>query len=80
VSSTRLENDASCAKPASLCEDDRAVVRDVLIELDASRGSGQQPCQRGLAVEEWEITHILAVILGQVEGAEDCGSSTCPTG
>jgi hypothetical protein len=36
-------------------EDDRAVFDGVLVEQDASLGIAQQPCQRGLAVEEWEI-------------------------
>jgi hypothetical protein len=48
------------------------------LELTTLNSPGQ-PCQRGLAVEEWEIAHILAVMLDQVEGVEDCGSSTLPT-
>jgi hypothetical protein len=52
----------------------------VFIEQDADLGIAQQPRQRGLAVEEWAIAHILAVMLDQVEGVEDCGSCALPLG
>jgi hypothetical protein len=45
-----------------------------------SLGIAQQPRQRSLAVKEREIAHILAVVLDQVEGIEDCSSSALPMG
>jgi hypothetical protein len=63
-----LRHDALGAEPASVSEDDRAVLDDVFIEQDAGLGVRQQPCQRCLAVEERAIAHILAVMLDQVEG------------
>jgi hypothetical protein len=69
-----LGNDAFCAKPASVREDDRAVLGDVLVEQDAGLGIAQQARQRGLSVEERAIAQILAVMLDQVEGVEDRGA------
>jgi hypothetical protein len=56
-----LRNDAPCAQPAGVRENDRAVLGNVFIEWDA----GAAP--DSLAVEEWEIAHILAVMLDKVE-------------
>jgi hypothetical protein len=42
-------------------ENDRAILGNVFIEQDASLGIAQQPCQRGLTLEEREIAHIFAV-------------------
>jgi hypothetical protein len=39
----------------------------------------QQPRQRGLAIDERAIAHILAVMLDEVEGIEDCGIGDLPT-
>jgi hypothetical protein len=36
--------------------------------------------QRTPAIEERAVAHILAVMLDKVEGVEDCGSITPPTG
>jgi hypothetical protein len=48
---------------------------DVFLQQDAGLGIAQQARQGGLAVEEWAIAHILAIMLDQVEGIEDRGSS-----
>jgi hypothetical protein len=61
-------------------EDDRAVLRDVFIELDASLGIAQQPRQRSLAIKKRATAQILAIKLDQVERIEDCGSSGRSTG
>jgi len=58
-----LGDDALGAKPASMSEHGRTVLGNVFIEQDASLDTPQQACQRGLAVEEWEISQILAVVL-----------------
>jgi hypothetical protein len=68
-------NDALCANPAGVREDDGAVLGEVFIEQDASRGIAQQPCQCGLAVEERAIAHILAVVL-DVKHRSVCGLPT----
>jgi hypothetical protein len=46
-----------------MSEHGRTVLGNVFIEQDASLDTPQQACQRGLAVEEWEISQILAVVL-----------------
>jgi len=74
-----LRHDALCAQSASVREDDRVVLGDVFVEQDASLGIAQQPRQRSLAVEEWAIAHVLAVMLDEVEEVKDCGSSGLPT-
>ena len=60
-------------------EGGRVVLGDVFVEQDASLGIAQQPRQRSLAVEEWAIAHVLAVMLDEVEEVKDCGSSGPPT-
>src|SRR6266436_5730496 len=40
-------------------------------EQDAGLGLAQQPRQRRLSAQEWEIAQILAIVLDQVEGVED---------
>jgi hypothetical protein len=65
-----LGNDALSAKPAGVCKDDRAVLGDVFVEQNVCLGVAQQSRQRGLAVQERETAHILAVMLDQVEGIE----------
>ena len=67
-------------KPAGVREHDSAVLDNVFIEQEASLGIAQQLRQRGLAVEKWEIAHILAVVLDKVERVEDRGSSALPMG
>ena len=69
-----LRHDALRAKPASVCEDDGTVLNGMFVEQDASPGIAQQPRQRGLALEEWAIAHILAVMLDVVEGQPWAGS------
>jgi hypothetical protein len=39
----------------------------------------QQPCQRGLAIQEWTIALILAAMLDEVEGIVDSGIGGLPT-
>jgi hypothetical protein len=51
----------------------------VFIEQDAGFGVTQQPCQRGLAIEERAIAQILAVMFDEVEGIEDRGIGGLPT-
>src|SRR5262249_27440319 len=46
---------------------------------NASLGVAQKARQRILAVEEWEIAHILAVMLDEVEGIEDRGIGSLPS-
>jgi hypothetical protein len=58
----------------------RPILGDVLVQQDAGLAvslitAAQQSRQRSLAVEERKITQILAIMLDQVEGAEDRGSS-----
>jgi hypothetical protein len=60
-------------------EDGGAVLGDVFIEQDASPGVAQQPRQRGLAIEERAIAHILALMLDEVEGIKDRGIGGFPT-
>src|SRR2546427_4795652 len=66
-----LGDDSLRAKPASMFEHRRAITDDVFVEHDARRGMAQQPRQRSLAVEEWEITQILTIMLDKVEGVEN---------
>jgi hypothetical protein len=47
-----LRHDALCAQPASVCEDDRAVLGDV-VQPDAAPGVAQQLRRRGLSVQEF---------------------------
>jgi hypothetical protein len=53
----------------------RPILGDVLVQQDAGLAAAQPSRQRSLAVEERKITQILAIMLDQVEGAEDRGSS-----
>jgi hypothetical protein len=66
-----LENDALGTELASVRKNDRAIFGDVFVDQDARLGMAEQSRERGFAVEKWEITHILAVMLEQVEGIED---------
>jgi hypothetical protein len=75
-----LRHDALGAKLTGVREDNSAVLGNVFIEQDARLGIAQQPRQRCLAVEERAIAHVLAVMLDEVEGVEDCGSSALPMG
>ncbi len=68
-----LRHDALGAEPAGVREHGRTILGDVFIEQDAGLGPAQQARQRGLAVEKREIPEILAIVLDQVEGIEDCG-------
>ena len=58
-----LGHDALGAKPASVCEDGRAVLRDMFVEYDASLAVAQQPSQRGLALKKRPIPQVLAIML-----------------
>ena len=49
---------------------------DVFVKPDASLSIAQQTRQRSLAVEKRATTQILAIMLNQVEGIEDRGSTT----
>ena len=57
----------------------RAVLGYVFVEQDARFGLAHQPRPRSLPVQEREITRILAIMLDQVEGVEDRGSSGLTT-
>jgi len=46
----------------------RTIPDDVFIQKDARVGIAQQARQRRLAVEEWTLAQIVAVMLDQVEG------------
>jgi hypothetical protein len=61
-------------------EDGRSILDDVFVQQDAGLGVAQQSHQRSLSVQEWEITQILAIMLDQIEGVEDRGSSGLWTG
>jgi hypothetical protein len=50
----------------------------VFVEQDARLGIAKQPRQRSLAVEEWALAQIVAIMLDQVEGIEDCGMGSRP--
>jgi hypothetical protein len=52
----------------------------LLAEQDARFSLAQQPHERSLPVQEWEIAQILAIMLDQVARVEDRGSSGLPTG
>jgi hypothetical protein len=54
-------------------EHDGPILGNVFVQQDTGLGVAQQALQRGLAVEEWTIAHILAVMLDEVEGIEDRG-------
>jgi hypothetical protein len=64
----------ACAKTVG------AVVRDVFVEEDAHVGIAQQPRQRGLAVEEWAIAQIIAVMLDQVDAYRIATRAGLPDG
>jgi hypothetical protein len=70
-----LRHDALGAKLARMGEHSRPILGDVFVQQDASLGIAQQARQRSLPVQEWDIAQILAIMLDQVEGVEDCGSS-----
>jgi hypothetical protein len=61
-------------------EHGRPIFGNVFVKQNASLSIEQQPRQRGLPVQEWEIAQILAIKLDQVERVEDCGSSGLTTG
>jgi hypothetical protein len=54
------------------------LVGNVFVKQDACLGVAQQPRQRGLSVQEWEIAQILAIVLDQVKGIEDCNMGRRP--
>jgi len=51
----------------------------VFVENDARLGVAQQPRQRGLAVKEWEIAKILAIVLDQIEGIDARAMRSLPS-
>jgi hypothetical protein len=56
------------------------ILGDVFVQQDACLSIAQQPRQRRLPVEKREIAQILAIMLDNVEGIEDLGSSGLTTG
>jgi hypothetical protein len=74
-----LGDDGLGAKPASMGENDMAILDNVFVEQNASLGIAQQACQRRLAVEKREIAQILTVMLDQIEGIEDRGMRCAPS-
>jgi hypothetical protein len=68
-----LRHDALGAKPTRMGEDGRTILGDVFAEQDARLDATQEARQRRVAVKEGALAQILAVVLDQVEGIEDCG-------
>jgi hypothetical protein len=66
--------------PTSMRENGRPIFDNMFIKQYASLSIVQQPRQRSLPAQEWEIAQILAIMFDQVEGIEDCGSSGLTTG
>jgi hypothetical protein len=66
--STFFDSDALGPKPASVRKDGCAIFDNVFVKQDASLSIAQQPRQRSLSVQERAIAHVLAVMLGEVEG------------
>jgi hypothetical protein len=64
-------NRQACAKTAG--------PSSAMCSLNRMPASVLQPRQRRLAIEEWTIAHILAVILDEVEGLEDRRIGGLPT-
>jgi hypothetical protein len=56
------------------------ILGDVFVEQDTCLSVAQEPPQRSLPVQEWEIAQVFAIMLDQVEGVEDRGSSGLMTG
>jgi hypothetical protein len=56
-----------------MSENSRPVFRNVFVEQDAGLGIAQESRQCGLAIEEREISKILAILLDQVKRVEDRG-------
>jgi hypothetical protein len=52
---------------------------NVFVKQDTSLSIAQQPRQRSLPIQEWEIAQILALMFDHVESVEHRGSSTLPT-
>jgi hypothetical protein len=75
-----LRYDALGAKLARVSQHGRPILDDVFVQQDAWLGLAQQSRQRRLAVQEWEIAQIPAIMLDQVEGVEDRGSSGLTAG
>jgi hypothetical protein len=69
-----LRHDALGTKLARMCEHGRPVLGYVFVKQDAGLETAQQLYQRSLAVKERATAQILAIMLDQVEGVEDC----CP--
>jgi hypothetical protein len=70
-----LRHDALGAEPASIREDGRVIPGKVSVEKDAPLRSRAADAARAGSVQEWEIAQILAIVLDQIEGVEDRGSS-----
>jgi hypothetical protein len=69
----------SAPKLARMGEHGRPILGDVFVQQDACLGLAQQSRKRRLAVEEWEIAQIPAIMFDQIEGIEDRGSSRRPS-
>jgi hypothetical protein len=78
--SAALRDDALSAKPGRMGEHGQPIFDNVFVRQDVCLGVAQQPLQRSLPAQEREIAQILAIMLDQVEGVEDRGSSGLPTG
>jgi hypothetical protein len=74
-----LRHDALDAN-ARMSEHGRPILGDVFVNQDVTLSIEQQPRQRGLAFMKRVIAQIVAIMLDQVEGVEDRGSSGLPTG
>ena len=59
-------------------EHGKAIFGNVLVKQDASLSIEQQPRQRSLALKKRLIAHVVAIMLDQVEGIEDCAMGSCP--
>jgi hypothetical protein len=75
-----LRDDTLGAKLARMGKHGQSILGDVFVQRDASFGVAQQARQGRLAVEEWKIAQILAIMLDQGEGIEDRGSGCLTTG
>jgi hypothetical protein len=62
VPSTRFETMPFGAKPASVGENRRAVLRNVFVEQDAGLDTAHQLHQRGLPVEKRAIAQMISIV------------------
>jgi len=67
-----LRDDALGAQLACMLEYGRTIPGNMFVEKDVGLDAAQQARQGGLTVEERKVTQVLAIMLDQIEGIEDC--------